>query len=903
MAIGPASAEAGEPLFNALSFLLSEYAGPVDQKAAQVPPDADAPPGVKLAELQADLNLMAEGLETFRHPGRSAEAMKDLPEIIVLELRPFFKDRDSSLDVLYRTLAVTDYTWAARFPEPPCDARERRRLLLSAKDGLFLNPRTGEPSTWLVRLLGPSAFSGGAEAALDKASSHQTLSERDYELLRLKARKIAEALDSDNAVGAARSKLYCARAQVYEDMASAHRITIDGPIQAARGVERTAAAIGYRESFAVVLMASVEGPDEYRALGAGVVVETPKGSRVITGARMLAEHGRESLRAFARPADGKTLGSPMTFVIEQVDPASEVAVGRLDGGDNIPAFVIAKTEPVQDDLVRAIGHMNGTGAWTVTQGLVTFKGQSVFATDALLGPDMIGSAVLNEHGELAGLAVLSSGSSAPAAVSAPRLRALLDGAGKDDPTPNIELTESHNRGSASVLSAALPVFGAGLTAPGAKPLEASEYVYSDTQWGTVRGKCVANCGGGSGSSSGASSYDSGGAELGQALGKAMAKVVEALIFRGIPALFRKIGSAARSSERPAAPRRETIVQAPPPKIEKPKPQLTVTVTQQKNSVRPGETATFVAKVTGNLPELKVAGLKIKFPIQVGETTIKEATAVTDANGEATFQLLVNPEGKGFSDLDEESSKHPTLITASRSNPSFCLVTVMGVTGALTLAAYVDPIPGDEVLVSVSCVPLALGIAKIGGPQCRIEIENALSDRGSVAAPSSAETTRKPVVPVVQPPKILSPLERVRMDAAKEDRALAAEEKKGEAPESTDVVGAQPADPNEPPKKDRPEEPTESKRDELLKRAEDEDLKGAIDELYRPSARIGDGSSMDAYRYELKTGTKLSRVGHGQKLLDRQAQLQRILQKPGLSASDRALANEILANIQGALGGL
>lgn len=656
LALGPIPAEAREPVFDALSHLLNEYSGPVDHKAAEAAAGAEAPPGAKLAQVQADLSLMAEGFEAFRHPSHAEQALKTLPDKIVPELRPFFKDRDSSLDALYRTLAVTDYTWAARFPEPPCDPNARRRALLSGKDGLFTDPKTGLLSAWLARLLGPAAYGRGAEEALDRASSKRAVTERDYELLRLKVRKIAEALESEKAVGAARSRLYCARAQAYEDLALAHRSAGEGPVLAASGLGKT--PVVERGAASVLLMAIEEGPDQYRSLGAGVLVDTGKGPRVLTDARVFPERGEDkaSLRAFARPADGKTLGSPLLFFVEKVDRISGVMVGRLEGGESIPALKLAGAAPVQDDLVRAIGHMSGAGAWTVSQGLVTAAGQGAFASDALLGPDMLGGPLLNEQGEVAGLAVLPAVTASPSAVAAERLRQLLEDGSPVSASSEIEFPESHSRGSASVLTAAMPTFGAGLTAPGAKPVEASQYIYSQTQWGTVRGKCMANCGGGSssgGSSYGGTSYNSGGAEIGQALAQALVPVVEALIFKGIPALFRGIGSlfskpktapAAAPPGRTAA--REPIkipapVRAPVKVPEKPKEpaKLTgLTLEAVPSSAAPGETVTLTARVSLSDPEASKAGVIVGFKA-TPETLVRfdgNPQAKTDQSGVATI---------------------------------------------------------------------------------------------------------------------------------------------------------------------------------------------------------------------------------------------------------------------------
>ncbi|MBI5247532.1 MAG: tetratricopeptide repeat protein [Elusimicrobia bacterium] len=96
---------------------------------------------------------------------------------------------------------------------------------------------------------------------------------------------------------------------------------------------------------------------------------------------------------------------------------------------------------------------------------------------------------------------------------------------------------------------------------------------------------------------------------------------------------------------------------------------------------------------------------------------------------------------------------------------------------------------------------------------------------------------------------------------------------------------------------------EPDRDRLLRRAQDPDLRDSIDNLYRKNAKIGSGSSMDAYRYEAKTGIKLSKSGHGEKLIARRDQLMRVLRKPGLSSVDKQITKDLLIDIQNALSGL
>ena len=81
------------------------------------------------------------------------------------------------------------------------------------------------------------------------------------------------------------------------------------------------------------------------------------------------------------------------------------------------------------------------------------------------------------------------------------------------------------------------------------------------------------------------------------------------------------------------------------------------------------------------------------------------------------------------------------------------------------------------------------------------------------------------------------------------------------------------------------------RNNLLNAAQNPRLKNAIDNLYRPGAKLGNGSSMDALRIE---GT------HLQKLFDRQTQLLNILREENLNARDTQITKDLLNDIQNAI---
>ncbi len=84
---------------------------------------------------------------------------------------------------------------------------------------------------------------------------------------------------------------------------------------------------------------------------------------------------------------------------------------------------------------------------------------------------------------------------------------------------------------------------------------------------------------------------------------------------------------------------------------------------------------------------------------------------------------------------------------------------------------------------------------------------------------------------------------------------------------------------------------------------DGNLKNIIDDLYRPNAKVGSGSTADAVRYELATGEKVGGRGHVEKAQTYSKALQDWLNKnPQASSSDRAAAENVLNDMQNALKG-
>jgi len=90
------------------------------------------------------------------------------------------------------------------------------------------------------------------------------------------------------------------------------------------------------------------------------------------------------------------------------------------------------------------------------------------------------------------------------------------------------------------------------------------------------------------------------------------------------------------------------------------------------------------------------------------------------------------------------------------------------------------------------------------------------------------------------------------------------------------------------------------RNELLAQAKDPGLRSAINELFRPMAQVGDGSSMAALRDEIQTGQKVGGKDHWVKLIQRRKNLMRVYRSGRLGASDRAITRGLLIAIQDAL---
>ncbi len=94
----------------------------------------------------------------------------------------------------------------------------------------------------------------------------------------------------------------------------------------------------------------------------------------------------------------------------------------------------------------------------------------------------------------------------------------------------------------------------------------------------------------------------------------------------------------------------------------------------------------------------------------------------------------------------------------------------------------------------------------------------------------------------------------------------------------------------------------SPRTWLLDNATDQTLRNRIHMLYRPKARIGNGGTADAVRYELQTGQLLSPKGHFEKAILERDGLLRDLASGRLNETDTRIARQLLSDLQHALQG-
>ncbi len=625
--------------------LLSSYTAPRDEAAVAVPGESktDAP---GLASLQADLQLLSDGLESFRDESQVDETLAKLAPRVAPELRPFFLNRAVSLDTVYRTLAVTDYTWAARFPDPPCSPADARRKLLSSRDGLFQNDK-GESSPWLVSLLGPQAEGASAEQALDRASAKTKLAPAEYEKRRALILKLTAALASDKAVGAARAKLYCSRAAAYEDLA------------ASQGPDAPSATLAARASAPVSPEPSVFVVVSGGRRAAATMLVSKFGPVLVTDAAITA--GDDHPHVFAHAGADKPV--EVTATVARRDAAIGLATLTFTEDLTRPALTLADHAPAKDDLVTAVGHAEASGLWTKTSGLVSKTGADTFQTDAAVTADFSGGPVLNAEGLVVGLLVSRPADTEegrwPVALPARSVALWLDGAAVNA-GPASEMIE--DAGTAAILNRTRPSMLTE-TAAGDRDIWVTQGLPPPPP--TPRSVCVSRCGtsstsGSYSSYSGGSSYSSYSSDGSRELGEALGKLAVVMITKGVPALFRGIAKLFKGSDKPhpttAITQHSTPIIKEKPKPRQPRKPIRMAVSADRRVVAQGESIRLTAKVEFTGDDGNMAGYPVTFSADSDIFEfVQGAQSITDDSGMASVDLLVKQDRVDLAhqDLDRE----------------------------------------------------------------------------------------------------------------------------------------------------------------------------------------------------------------------------------------------------------
>jgi filamentous hemagglutinin len=87
---------------------------------------------------------------------------------------------------------------------------------------------------------------------------------------------------------------------------------------------------------------------------------------------------------------------------------------------------------------------------------------------------------------------------------------------------------------------------------------------------------------------------------------------------------------------------------------------------------------------------------------------------------------------------------------------------------------------------------------------------------------------------------------------------------------------------------------------LLIKIEHPKLSRIVDQLYRPTAKYGSGSTADAVRHKLQTGQLLSKTGHIQKAVESRNALSDLINSGRLNVEDTRIASSIRMDLQNAL---
>lgn len=136
------------------------------------------------------------------------------------------------------------------------------------------------------------------------------------------------------------------------------------------------------------------------SLGSGVIIS--KNGYIITNNHVI--NGASEI--YAKLPNGKSFKAK---VIGK-DPQVDLALLKIDAGDNLPAAVLGDSSKTQiGEWVLAIGNPFGLG-WTVTNGIISAKGRAIggpyedfIQTNAAINPGNSGGPLINMKGQVIGI--------------------------------------------------------------------------------------------------------------------------------------------------------------------------------------------------------------------------------------------------------------------------------------------------------------------------------------------------------------------------------------------------------------------------------------------------------------------------------------------------------------------
>lgn len=456
-----AAADAGFPESEAAVDL---DAGEEDAAAAVAPARR-----ASLAQTQARLIALARGLEFFRNVGHydDPDMKRVLAKIVPKDYLSHFSTRRRALYSTYQTLAVVDFTLAMKTPGACAEGAEARKKILYSKDGLFVDPKTGKFTAWMVSLTGkPGGGTAPVNAGEEEASEGEAGVETDaaasvengYQRMLGRQRGLSRRIEK--AAPKERAALLCKRARTHRLLAMGARLQ-KSPAQGAQsltkagsdteeaGVEASddapyqASAVteaGEVSEAAWTIPAAKRGMSPrqlYDSLSPSVVAVKCRsnqgrgmmgtgsviaGGRILTNAHVVLDKSQnkpfDEVMVYFRPAKltgdrDRDLKNGVLAKVIRLNRSLDLALLQLSAPPkDLKAIELGDESAVGvGDPVLAIGHPEQGGLWTLTQGVVSsFKsglggvpGKDAFQTDASINRGNSGGPLLDMAGKQIGV--------------------------------------------------------------------------------------------------------------------------------------------------------------------------------------------------------------------------------------------------------------------------------------------------------------------------------------------------------------------------------------------------------------------------------------------------------------------------------------------------------------------